>query len=123
MNQRLTLLQAPFLLLETARLNVVEIQASIAENNEIECMRQIPEAMQAHFTLSKALLHLHTTRLIAAESTTQTTTRQCTSLRPIPCFRTELLGAHFIKQETALHLHIELRIVSNLKTCTSKTAM
>lgn len=123
MSQRLTLLQAPFIPLETARLNVVESQASIAENSRIERMRQIPEAMQAPFTHSKALLHLHTTRLIATENTMQTTTRQCMSLRPITCFRTELLGAHFVKLETALHHHIELLIVSNLKTCTSEMVM
>lgn len=121
--------------------NVVESQASIVENTRIQCMRQIPEAMRAHFTHSKALLHLHTKRyskpeallilpihihthqslnasaalllmlhfsLIAAETTIQTTTRQCMSLRSIPCFRTALRGAHFIQPEAALHHHTEL---------------
>lgn len=90
-SQRPTLLQ-----LETERLNVLGNQQSMnVENTRIECMKQIPEAMPAHFTHSEALLLLHSARLIAAEITaeitTETTTRrqcmsvrQCMSLNPTP---------------------------------------
>jgi hypothetical protein len=51
------------------------------------------------------------------------------SLRPTPCCRIALQGAHSIQLEAALHHHTERLIVvvtmikSNLRTCTSKMVM